>query len=66
MSASEVRNLRRFIAAIGVVATGCATTLAGNVAWPAAPAQERIRLVRTFSGAADLEGSVSQIGRAHV
>ncbi len=63
MFTCHLANLSRFAAAFGLLAAGCATTRAGNVAWPAAPAKERIRLVRTFSGAADLEGSFSRFWR---
>lgn len=45
-----------------VLASGCATTQQ-HVAWPAPPATERIRLVRTLSGKGDLESSLARFWR---
>lgn len=42
--------------------SGCATTQA-VVAWPAPPAVERIRFVRTLSGEGDLESSFARLWR---
>lgn len=62
MSARDLRALGRSAAALALAA-GCAADRVGRVAWPAAPATERIRLVRTFSNAADLEGSFQRFWR---
>lgn len=43
--------------------TGCATTQAAHVAWPAPPAVERVRLVKTLSGQTDLEGGLARFWR---
>ncbi len=48
---------------LALVATGCATPGRPRVAWPAPPATERIRFVRTLSGGADLEGGLSRFWR---
>src|SRR5947209_14192217 len=49
------------VAVFGIL--GCATANRNLVAWPAPPAKERIRLVRTYSSAADLEGSFARAWR---
>lgn len=45
------------------LASGCATARRPAAAWPAPPATERIRLVRTLSGGGDLEGGASKFWR---
>ena len=40
---------------LAVLAAGCATAKPQRIAWPAPPAKERIRFVRTISGGTDLE-----------
>jgi len=45
------------------LAAACAGPLAQKNAWPAPPAKERIRFVRTYSGSADVESSWSRIWR---
>lgn len=44
-----------------VLISGCATTQASVVAWPAPPAVERIRFVRTLSGQGDVEGALAKL-----
>ena len=56
-------RLRQFVAVLALGAAACATTRQGATAWPAPPAKERIRLVRTYSSSADLEGSVARLWR---
>jgi len=55
--------LRQTVAVLALAAAGCATTRQGPVAWPAPPAKERIRLVRTYSSSADLESSFARFWR---
>lgn len=45
-----------------LVASGCATTQS-HIAWPAPPATERIRFVRTLSGEGDLESGFKRFWR---
>jgi len=57
-------GLRQTVAVLALAAAACATARQGGpIAWPAPPAKERIRLVRTFSSSADLEGSFSRFWR---
>ncbi len=47
-----------------LVGTGCAAgRTARRIAWPAPPATERIRYVRTLSGGADVEGALRRFWR---
>ncbi|HET7040208.1 MAG TPA: hypothetical protein VFH97_09995, partial [Gemmatimonadales bacterium] len=48
---------------MALAVTGCAAPGRARVAWPAPPATERIRLVRTLSGGADLESGLSRFWR---
>ncbi len=49
--------------ALALLAAGCATARPKNIAWPAPPATERIRFVRTLSGGADLEKGLDRFWR---
>ncbi len=46
-----------------IVSSACVTTKAAVVAWPAAPATERIRHVRSLTGQADLETGFARFWR---
>ncbi|MFO0594268.1 MAG: hypothetical protein U0228_03160 [Myxococcaceae bacterium] len=48
---------------IALGAQGCATTDSAHVAWPAPPARERVRLVKTLSGAGELESGIGRFFR---
>jgi len=63
MSTREPGSLRRSVAALAVIAAGCAAGRASHVAWPAPPATERIRLVRTYSSGADVETPMARFWR---
>jgi len=56
-------TMTRLALLAALVATGCATAPKARVAWPAPPATERIRYVRTLSGGADLENGLSRFWR---
>lgn len=56
-------GLGQIVAVLALGAAGCATTRPNHTAWPAAPAKERIRVVRTYSSSADMEGSLSRFWR---
>lgn len=51
------------LAAAAALSAGCATARRGPAAWPAPPATERIRFVRTLSGGADVEGGLARFWR---
>src|SRR3954471_9024361 len=53
----------KIVAAALVSFVGCATANHNNVAWPAPPAKERIRHVRTSSSGAEMEGSFARTWR---
>ena len=63
VSAYCLGSWKRSVVALALVAAGCATDRTRRVSWPAAPATERIRLVRTFSNSTDLEGSFPRFWR---
>jgi DNA-binding beta-propeller fold protein YncE len=63
MRRPTLRGVGRFVAAVAFAMLGCATANRSVVAWPAPPAKERIRLVRTYSSASDLEGSFARAWR---
>src|SRR5207248_9172557 len=60
MRRPTLRGAGKILAAAAFATIGCATANHNVVAWPAPPAKERIRLVRTYSSAADLEGSFAR------
>jgi DNA-binding beta-propeller fold protein YncE len=60
---SAPRHGRALALALAAAAAGCATPAARKVAWPAPPAPERIRFVRTLSGGADVERGTSRFWR---
>jgi len=49
--------------ALSWAAAGCATAARQHVAWPAPPAKERIRLVGTLAGGADVETGAARFWR---
>ncbi|MFZ5445486.1 MAG: SBBP repeat-containing protein [Myxococcota bacterium] len=49
--------------ALLLIVSGCVTPRAATVAWPAAPAVERVRLVKTLSGQVDLDGPFARLWR---
>lgn len=49
--------------ALALAAAGCATARPQHIAWPAPPATERIRFVRTLSGGGDLEKGLGRFWR---
>lgn len=48
---------------LALAATGCATARSRRIAWPAPPATERIRFVRTLQGGLDLEKGLGRLWR---
>lgn len=63
MTRPTLRAAGKIVAAALVSFVGCATANHNNVAWPAPPAKERIRHVRTYSSGADMEGSFARTWR---
>ncbi|MFL5290211.1 MAG: hypothetical protein ACJ79U_01720, partial [Myxococcales bacterium] len=63
MTRPTLRAAGKIVAAALVSSVGCATANHNNVAWPAPPAKERIRHVRTYSSGADMEGSFARTWR---
>ncbi|HET8540035.1 MAG TPA: hypothetical protein VFL83_09215 [Anaeromyxobacter sp.] len=51
------------MAPLALAAAACATPGPKRIAWPAAPATERIRFVRTYSGGEDLESGGARFWR---
>lgn len=60
---SPGRTARRAAVLLALVGAGCATSAPHRIAWPAPPATERIRFVRSYSGAEDLEGGWARFWR---
>jgi DNA-binding beta-propeller fold protein YncE len=60
---SRRRTASAAVAAAAALLAGCATARRAPVAWPAPPAPERIRFVRTLSGGADVEGGARRFWR---
>ena len=54
---------RKVVVFVAGVCASCATAGASRVAWPAPPAVERIRLVRTYSSGADIESGAARFWR---
>src|SRR5512132_1680335 len=59
----RARTLALALAALAAGAAGCATPASKRIAWPAPPAPERIRFVRTLSGGSDVEKGVNRFWR---
>jgi len=51
------------LAVLGLSAAGCAAPRRAAVAWPAPPATERVRYVRSLAGGADVEGGFRKFWR---
>lgn len=49
--------------ALALASVGCATAPRRPIAWPAPPATERIRFVRTYSGGEDVEKGLKRLWR---
>jgi len=49
--------------ALALAGSGCATARRAPVAWPAPPATERVRYVRSLAGGADVEGGLARFWR---
>ena len=54
----------KLVGLAAILCTACATARPSRVAWPAPPATERIRLVRTYSSGADVETTASRVWRS--
>jgi DNA-binding beta-propeller fold protein YncE len=63
MSRERTASAPWLVLALVVAASGCATSRRQHVAWPAPPATERIRFVRSLSGGADLEKGTARFWR---
>ena len=63
MRRPRLRGPRKIVLAAVLATIGCASSNRNVVAWPAPPAKERVRLVRTYSSGADLEGSFARAWR---
>jgi len=51
------------MAALALASAGCATVTRPPAAWPAPPATERVRHVRSLAGGADVEGGLARLWR---
>jgi len=51
------------LAVLGISAAGCAAPRRATVAWPAPPATERVRYVRSLAGGSDVEGGLRKFWR---
>lgn len=64
MSLTRTARVPALLAALAAALLGgCATAHRAPVAWPAPPATERIRFVRTLSGGLDVEGRAKRLWR---
>jgi DNA-binding beta-propeller fold protein YncE len=63
MSRTRTARAPALAAAAAALLAGCATAQRTAAAWPAPPATERIRFVRTLSGGADVETGMKRFWR---